>query len=672
MTSFKNRLHACLCAIRCRKEVIGIICIVSLGAGAAAFDWISSPRRQSYRTLETAPWTQMSRVEKSKSELTAYTKQIDELIQARLDELDLQACEEASDEVFVRRVYLDTLGRIPRTAETTAFLNSSKPNKRQVLIDDLLASDEYLCHYFNFFADLLRLKSQIGHHWAGAEYGEWLKQSLRINKPFDQFVYDLLVASGHAHQNGAVGYWIRDNGMLADSVSNTMQAFLGTRVECAECHDDPYSSLTRNDYMQLSAYFSQVRIRRGRRPRTRGSAFAETLVAKAFPSLTPYEADRRQASAVALLEVYDRDFPFEYPENYQYSDAQPGDPIEPALWLGVSPRTTEGRSWREAFARWVIAPENSRFSKTIANRLWAHVMGEGVIEPVDDLSDGTCSNDALLDLLGRTIREVDFDIKSFLRVILNSRAYQRENLGQVATTGEPHHYRGALLRRMSAEQIWDSLMILTVPDISQRRGYGSAIIHSRDALENVRTMSAISFRNWLRQPLFLDAAERRKNPAHVAPFIIPDDVARFDARLWAWDMTGAVDPKWKSFDRELVRASELESPAPAGHLLRTLGQSDRETIEGAASDATLQQVLALMNDDFHDDLWKPGSPLSATIGSVKTPAEKSELIYKALLSRRPDADELAVASDIIQSKGESGLQIVVWSLINSTEFLFIQ
>ena len=169
-------------------------------------------------------------------------KEIDALVEDGLKKHDLKPNAEINDETFVRRAYLDIAGRIPTIEEAETFHGSTDDRKRAQLIGDLLDSDGAVSHGYNFWADVLRINTKLGTRAAEGEaaYQLWLKKSLDENMPYDQFVRELVSARGTVWDNGAVGYYLRDRGMPLDNMSNTVRVFLGTRLECAQCHDHPF------------------------------------------------------------------------------------------------------------------------------------------------------------------------------------------------------------------------------------------------------------------------------------------------------------------------------------------------------------------------------------------------------------------------------------------------
>ena len=406
-------------------------------------------------------------------------KEIDALVLSKLEQQKLPPNARATDEVFLRRVYLDTVGRIPSLKETQAFLADPAADKRAKLIDQLLASPGYQQNYFNFWADVLRLKSTtIGGGQslpAGLAYADWLKQSLAANKPYDVMVKELITAEGKTYDNGAVGFYIRDYNMQLDNMAVTTQVFLGTQMVCAQCHDHPFDKWSMMDYYQMAAHTYGVTGSNGLVGRTLSDA-AYSKKSKKGKNASAAVAAERKEMGKAMTEILR---PLRYntvvrtsralklPHDYQYDNAKPFDVVQPVIPAAFAPDgkvTVEGQSPVDAYAQWMTSKENPRFTLVIANRLWKKVMGQGVIEPVDELTDSTVpTNPALMTYLEKLMKELNYDMKGFLRVVMNTESYQRASYTKELTLGEPFYFPGPLMRRMSAEQIWDSMVVLYKP-----------------------------------------------------------------------------------------------------------------------------------------------------------------------------------------------------------------
>lgn len=416
---------------------------------------------------------------------------IDALLEKSWAENKIAPQAPASDSTFVRRIYLDIIGRIPSAREAEEFLDSTDPDKRARLIDRLMAGDGYALHVFNYWADVLRLQQfgRIGST-AGAAYILWLKQALLENRPYDVMVRELITARGLPWDNGAIGYYLRDNKMPLDNFANTARVFLGTRIECAQCHDHPFDKWKQMDFYQMAAFtygnevkaytaptFQEAQQRLGKMRTELARRFPEEKV-KADPAL----AARRDAEVLKLKFISQSVNDVQYlsmggvgvyhdparalalPHDYQYDDAKPLSEVAPKTFMGAPAAATADESAVEAYARWMTSPENPRFTTVIANRLWKMAFGLALIEPLDEMTDQTVpSNPELMRRLEKLVRDSGYDMKQCLTVIFNTRAYQSECAREEVPPGTPYAFTGPILRRMSAEQLWDSVVNLITP-----------------------------------------------------------------------------------------------------------------------------------------------------------------------------------------------------------------
>ena len=341
---------------------------------------------------------------------------IDAIIQRDLQKHELQPNPAASDIQFVRRVYLDVIGRIPTAAELSEHTNDTRPDRRARLIDELLKSPGHESHMFNWLGDMLRVKDdyyRIGKTWT---FHSWLKEQLRQNRPWDELVHDLLTAEGRLGENGATAYLLRDASMPLDSLSNTLTTFLGANVACAQCHDHPFAEWTQRDFYEMASFFGST-------------AFERVDTRK--PAITLRDKRFSKANLVTLLQpnmervVYQQGRATEFPKDYAYDDAKPGEKVVPKFitWEGArraNVTTTDPRHLRTLFARWMTSPKNPRFAEAIANRMWKKFFGVAAKEPVTDLDVlEQATNPELLKFLAQLMRDVDFDLREFQRVVLN-------------------------------------------------------------------------------------------------------------------------------------------------------------------------------------------------------------------------------------------------------------
>ncbi len=415
---------------------------------------------------------------------------IDELVLKGLEKEKLSPNAPVSDEVFVRRIHLDLIGRIPTKAETVAFLESKDPDKRANLIDSLIGGDGYVSHTYNWYADILRMRTSISGNGqsigAGLAYERWLKNKIRDNRPYDEIVRELVTASGSSWENPAIGYYLRDFGMSLDNLAVTTQIFLGTQIVCAQCHNHPFDSWTQMDYYHLSAFTYGMNGTNGAPVQTQAFEMLEKAQsatnaggkkggkgkakgdAKGKGGANPETAALRKAASEILFplrfnNVVATDRALRLPKDYQYDDARPLSVVKPGVLFGPEAVLSDSSHPIEAFGEWLTAPENPRFAKTMVNRLWKRSFGLGLVEPVDDFKEHTtAANPELMTYLEQLFISLDFDIQAMQRILFNTQAYQREATLEEAVPGAPYHFAGPILRRMSAEQIWDSLVSMTI------------------------------------------------------------------------------------------------------------------------------------------------------------------------------------------------------------------
>ncbi|HUF64080.1 MAG TPA: DUF1549 domain-containing protein [Verrucomicrobiales bacterium] len=648
------------------------------------------------------------------------SQQIDRLIEDACRKKGVQPNAPASDEVFLRRTYLNIAGRIPTAAEAREFLESEAPGKRSALIDRLLDSPAHVSRQFNYWADLLRLRSDIQGD-AGEAYADWLKGALRENKSYDAIVRELVAAQGYVWDNAAVGYYMRDAGMPLDNMSNTAQVFLGTRLVCAQCHDHPFDKWSQKDYYELAAYTYGVETRIDPDSVVGLDKLEERR--KRRRSYEGIDAHLRQAVNEVLQPlsygVRDTGRTLRLPDDYQYKDSRPGEMVEPDTPFGRSARSS--RNQREAYVRWMTAPENPRFTLVIANRLWKQVMGRGLIEPVDDLKDDTeASNPELMSYLTRQMAAMQYDMKRFLRVLYNTRTFQRETTAEEVYPDQSYHFPGPVLRRLDAEQLWDSVLTAVIPSVDLRRGKRDYLTRQNEIKKQAEQLMALKPQDILKLAEPIAAAERefdekarnirqqilaaRESGSNAEADRLQGELDRADGQrretierlrreqsaqnaammsrspAMATTSSGAgtaspatpEDERWQGFPDDFVRASELPSPAPAGHFLHLFGQSDREVIENAHQDPSVAQVLALLNGPLSDHLASPQAVVTQACAAAHNDEEREDILFLSLLGRRPSDDERATIRGQVQARGsfDKARPALVWALLNTQEFLF--
>lgn len=650
---------------------------------------------------------------------------IDRLVERHLKEAGQSPLPTTDDATFLRRAYLGLVGRIPSLEEAQAFLASRGQDRRADLVRELIGSKGFQSHFFNWWADLLRVRTRLARRASGEPYMHWLKESLERNKPYDDMVREMLTAEGaaHARGNGATGYVLRDLGMPEDNMANTVRVFLGTRLECAQCHDHPSDRWKQKEFFQMVAFAGGVgydsrnlrdpqqrRQMRDLRSEAQKKHGREGL--RALNQVLRGQSSGVRGTGTGVVRL---------PKDYQYDDAKP------LSWVTAQPIFGEGGEVdvkppaerrrarqrgrrnrgnnnfqvpqigsRAVFADWVTGAENPRFAKVIANRMWKHVMGRGLIEPVDDIRDDTVAADPeLMAYLENLIIDLDFDLQAFLEVLWMTKAAQRQTLAEDPATGAAV-LAGMPLRRLSAEQMWDSFVTLAVPDVDKslapalsartERVYGQyermglddqAGVMEQVDLRVLRTKDPAAYRRALRERVMADPErmraqearrdlQRRLREARRRNDL--DEIARLRAEAAKATARGG-----RVGANALIRASDLPAPAPLGHFLRQFGQSDRETIGAAHTEPSIPQVLQMLNGFIESRVLADRSgALALAIQGESSTRKRITLIYEAILSRRPTSAETSLWRAEARKLDDAVWADMIWTLTNTQEFRFVR
>ncbi len=578
-------------------------------------------------------------------------QKIDQFVSANHTKFGVTPLPKTTDEQFLRRVYLDVTGAIPTYQQVKKFQQNTAPNKRSQLIDELLASDGYASHYFNYWADVLRYIDAPNDGLRSEPYKQWIKQSLAENKPWDKMVTEMITAKGLMWEDPASGYLQRDPNMPLDIMNNTVRIFLGTRIGCAQCHNHPFDKWTQREFYEMAAItFGTLHGTHGGDQRFWSSNPNDRLQEQ-YAEIEQEEEDRRnnyyrferviRINMQILNDQVDRKI--QLPHDYAYEDAKPGDVVAPKTLFGKPLDQRPDETPRQAFARWLVDKDNPRFAVVIANRLWKQVFGMGQIEPIDDMLDETkAENPELMAFLESEMKRLNFNMKEYLRILLNTEAYQRQACNEEVPPGVPYHYPGPMLRRMTAEQVWDSFLTLAVVDPGEYREIDSKARTQRIGLDLTKASAQE----------VLDA-DNKFNEIE-------------------YNLAGKYQQKYIYQGTLLGRASELPSPLPASHFIRMFGQSDREQISSSSTAGSVPQVLFMFNGPITHMLLEKNSTMYNNVMRKKNVVDQVKVIFETILAREPDAEELEIAKDEVKRNGPAGFGNVIWSLVNTREFLFIQ
>lgn len=535
---------------------------------------------------------------------------IDERVQSKLQKLRMLPSDVCSDEEFIRRATLDTCGLIPTVDEVKAFAADTSSNKRSKLIDKLLDRPEFVDLWTLKWNDTLRNNPRLTRRGL-LDYHSWIRKQIETNRPYNEWVKELVTATGRnvtaastietlprqiqespraqqiinqlnaAQPNAAANYYVVSRDPL-DVTSATSQVFMGVRIECARCHNHPFEKWTQDDYYALAAFFSGLQV-------------------------------RGQQQVASVVGFNARANGIRHPKTNETVEPKTLDNAE----VKVQPRT----DGRQVFADWMTSEKNPYFSKAIANRIWGHYFGRGIVDPVDDFRvTNPASNPELLDALARDLVEYKFDLKHLHRSILNSRTYQQSSRPNHTNRTDNQNFARYYPKRMFAEQLYDSISQAT--------------------------------------DIFLNVGGRRQRPGQRYPNPLGEQ------------------PIQRATQIPAVPQAQRGPGQTLSSFLDTFGRPRREVVCECerSAEGNMGQALALINGEEVN--FKIASPFGRVQKLVRqnTPDKDAiEELYLATLSRRPTTEELNDAAGLLNSSKvkKEGIEDLMWALLNSREFLFV-
>jgi hypothetical protein len=443
-------------------DEVGNVKVIGHGEGTITAWYLS---RLSIATI-TAPYEHAA-----KQEAFAALKPrnfIDERVLEKLRELNLPPSPGCSDEEFIRRAFLDTLGILPSSKEVRSFLADTSSTKRDALIDQLLQRPEFVDYWTYKWSDLLLVQSDKLPVTPMFSYYQWIRRNVELNTPWDVLVRDLLTSTGSTIENGAGNFFtLHDEPTkLAETVS---VAFLGMSINCAKCHNHPMEKWTNDQYFAFANLFARIRSKNGT------------------------QADER-----VIFTATEGDL------------VQPltGKPQVPAPLDAPSISATDSKDRRIPLANWLTAPSNPYFSRSITNRVWANFFGVGLVEAVDDLRmTNPASNEKLLSEAAAHLAQNRFDLKSLMRTILQSQTYQRSSVALAENKADKRFYSRYYPKRLMAEVLLDAVSQVTaVPtafNVERRnanRGLGDSYPMGYRAIQLPDTNTRSAFLNGFGRP----------------------------------------------------------------------------------------------------------------------------------------------------------------------------
>jgi hypothetical protein len=350
---------------------------------------------------------------------------IDDFVWNKWQQLRIAPSELCDDATFLRRVMVKTTGTLPRAHQVRAFLADTSPAKRAELIERALASREFVSYWTQRWSDILMVNSKsIGGRGAYV-FHQWIRQQIQTNRPYDEWVHDIIVASGNSGQVGPANFYRGQR--TPEEVTRTIsQAFLGVRMDCTQCHHHPFEKWGQDDFYGLAGYFN---------------------------GMTRQKLDEN------------RDLIF-HPGHKQISVPVVNRSVQTRPLDGHPTAANDRTDPRPELAKWVTSPENPFFSRLVANRLWKHLMGRGLVEPEDDLRQtNPPTNPELLDHLAETLKETGFDLKALMRHILSSNTFQLSSQSTDSNYNDDQTFSHYLVRRLPAEVMLDAICQVTgVPE----------------------------------------------------------------------------------------------------------------------------------------------------------------------------------------------------------------
>lgn len=505
---------------------------------------------------------------------------IDSLVFDQLQSLQMNPSSPADDATFLRRVYLDCLGILPSSAEARDFLRDTSSEKRTRLIDSLLARSEFADHWALKWADILRNEEKVLDSKGVETFFNWIRDWIAAGKPMDQFARELVTGRGSTYENPPANFYRANRDPLTRG-ETAARLFLGVRLQCARCHNHPYDQWTQDDYYNWAAVFGRIDY--------------QVLSNQRRDRLDKHEFNGEQV----VLVKDEGDVP----------NARTGMPAEPKFLGGFSPPMHPAEDRLAPLAVWLTSPDNQLFVKSQVNFIWYHLLGRGLVEPIDDFRvTNPASNPALLDALAADFTSSGFDLRQLVRTILNSRTYQLSSEPNEFNRDDEGNFSRAIVRRLTAETLLDA-QSLVLDAAAEFNGYPLGTRAGQvKGVQKVRTRD-------------------RK--------------------------AAAADRFLKTFGKpERLLACECE-------------RSNETTLK--------QAFTLIGDEGLNGLLAKDDNRLARLVQAERSTEDIIDELYWTALSRPPTIDEMAAGESLITSAGEdrlSAVQDLAWAIMNSKEFVF--
>jgi hypothetical protein len=359
---------------------------------------------------------------------------VDKYVLAKWQQLGIVPSEQCTDELFVRRAYLDITGTLPTPKQVAEFVGDKSADKREKLVDRLLDSPEYSYYFANKWADILRVKrgnNQQNRAYGTFSFHNWIREAMAADKPYDEFARDILAAVGDESKSPPT-VWYKDVQTADQFVDNTSQVFLGTRMQCAQCHHHPYEKWSQDDYWGLAAFYGRVGTKNLPVPGV--SLQGQQNQRRLIYTKTTGTVQNKRTNRTAVMKPLG------------------GEPIDPEGDLDP----------RQKLVDWMVDAKNPFFARAVANRYWAHFFGRGIVDPLDDMRvTNPPSNPELLDVLAQDLVEHKYSLKHLVGTICKSRTYSLSSTPNEFNKNDKQAYSRYYPKRLSAEVLFDAVCQVT-------------------------------------------------------------------------------------------------------------------------------------------------------------------------------------------------------------------
>jgi hypothetical protein len=668
--------------------------------------------------------------------------------------LKLEAMPVVNDEVFLRRVYVDLIGRIPTADEVTQFAAANPKDRREKLVEKLLADPRFSDRWTIFYADMLRLRSNAP---GGAALIAYVHNAVQTGMPYDEMVRRLIATNGKAGKTPEAGFILGDDADPLAMASITSQVFLGVRIGCAQCHDHPFDVWKRRDFYDMAAFFGKTRRYESQLTRVIYATEAEQNTILWPPEGEATDSERKPVAARFPFKIEAFEKKPEYIARLDATRAAKiaalpkakGPTVDDLLndtAVKVNKATTgtlaaelaeadvkkdirkidinaaayKASDLREQLARQVTDPRNKYFSRALVNRVWKHLVGRGFVEPVDDFrADNKPVHPQALDYLAHEFVASDYDLRTVVKLVVTSDAYQRGHApataDELTRLAMEENLLATPMRRMIAESLYDSVVTaghlfevkhspgknekkivetVRVPiakpgEKSKPAGVIASVAGGKPVMKAMPAMPANGESGYgLESAIELDFTALLKDTGD-------DEVAIDEMKAVSQEELEAQRMMMERMNRNGIDYKEeqvtrivddnpvfntslrMQSPAPDGHFLRVFGQPNRSDLGDLRDDsASMRQALMMLNGRITHEAARVGDlePMYKLLtGKAPNPAAAVKLAYLEILTRQPTAAELSEGQEIVSAGATplDGMADLRWVLMNCNEFRFL-